>query len=40
VPSEMAQEGTRLDFRSEGRMVAARVHLKPFYDPDGARLRA
>jgi len=40
VPSEMAQEGTRLDFRSGGAMVAARVHLKPFYDPDGARLRA
>ena len=40
VPSEMAQEGTRLDFRSRGAMVAARVHLKPFYDPDGARLRA
>ena len=40
VPEEMAQEGTRLEFRSGGEMVAARVYLKPFYDPDGARLRA
>ncbi len=40
VPSKMAQEGTRLDFRSGGAMVAARVHLKPFYDPEGTRLRS
>ena len=40
VPTEMAGDGRRLDFRSGGSMVAARVHLKPFYDPDGARLRS
>jgi sarcosine oxidase subunit alpha len=40
VPTEMASEGTRLEFRSRGAMIAARVHLKPFYDPDGAKLRS
>jgi len=40
VPLAMAQEGTRLDFRSNGTHVMARVHMKPFYDPDGARLRS
>jgi sarcosine oxidase subunit alpha len=40
VPTEMASEGTRLGFRSGGAMIAARVHLKPFYDPDGAKLRS
>ncbi|MFI5282671.1 MAG: 2Fe-2S iron-sulfur cluster-binding protein [Candidatus Dormibacterales bacterium] len=40
VPVGMAQEGTRLDFRSNGSHVIARVHTKPFYDPDGARLRS
>ena len=38
VPTEMAADGTHLDFRSNGARVDARVHLKPFYDPDGARL--
>jgi glycine cleavage system aminomethyltransferase T len=40
VPTEMATEGTRLEFRSGGATIAARVHLKPFYDPDGAKLRS
>jgi sarcosine oxidase, subunit alpha len=40
VPNEMAQEGMQLEFRSGGNMVSARVSLKPFYDPDGARLRS
>jgi sarcosine oxidase subunit alpha len=40
VPTEMAQEGTPLDFRSGGKIVRALVRLKPFYDPDGARLRS
>jgi len=40
VPTEMADEGTPLEFRSAGASVEARVHLKPFYDPDGARLRS
>jgi len=40
VPTEMAHEGMPLEFRSGAATVAAQVHLKPFYDPDGARLRA
>jgi glycine cleavage system aminomethyltransferase T len=39
VPTEMAVESTLLEFRSAGATIAARVYLKPFYDPDGARLR-
>jgi len=40
VPVAMAEEGRRLDFRSSGTHVIGRVHLKPFYDPDGKRLRS
>ncbi|HYM67357.1 MAG TPA: glycine cleavage T C-terminal barrel domain-containing protein, partial [Patescibacteria group bacterium] len=40
VPVSMAGEGCRLDFRSGGAHVMARVHLKPFYDPEGKRLRS
>jgi sarcosine oxidase subunit alpha len=40
VPIAMAEEGTRLDFHSGGKRVVARVHLKPFYDPEGTRLRS
>jgi sarcosine oxidase subunit alpha len=40
VPPSMAEEGMRLDFRSNGAHVIGRVHLKPFYDPEGARLRS
>jgi sarcosine oxidase subunit alpha len=40
VPLAMAAEGSRLDIHSGTSRVVARVHLKPFYDPDGARLRS
>ncbi len=40
VPTVMAEEGTKLTFRSGGQMVTAHVELKPFYDPDGSRLRS
>jgi sarcosine oxidase, subunit alpha len=40
VPVSMAEEGMRLDFRSNGTHVIGRVHLEPFYDPDGLRLRS
>jgi sarcosine oxidase subunit alpha len=40
VPTEMAEEGTLLDFRSGGKSIRAQVELKPFYDPDGSRLRS
>lgn len=40
VPASMAEEGTALSFRSAGSRVEARVRLKPFFDPEGARLRS
>jgi sarcosine oxidase subunit alpha len=40
VPTSMAEEGTALTFRSAGTTIRARVQLKPFFDPDGARLRS
>jgi sarcosine oxidase, subunit alpha len=40
VPTSMAEEGTALTFRSGGAFIKARVRLKPFLDPEGARLRS
>ncbi len=40
VPAAMAGDGTPLEFRSGGSTIGARVHLKPFLDPEGARLRS
>jgi sarcosine oxidase, subunit alpha len=40
VPVAMAREGTQLEFRSSGKMIKALVTLKPFYDPEGSRLRS
>jgi hypothetical protein len=36
----MAEEGTPLTVRSGGTVIVARVRLKPFLDPEGARLRS
>lgn len=40
VPTSMAEEGTALTFRSGGTVIKARVRLKAFVDPEGARLRS
>ena len=40
VPHELAEEGARLEFHSNGGVTVASVQLKPFYDPEGARLRS
>jgi glycine cleavage system aminomethyltransferase T len=40
VPPELAQEDTRLEVRIDGRLEPARVRLRPFFDPDGERLRS
>ncbi len=40
VPAAMAEEGAALSFRSGGSTVTASVHMKPFLDPEGARLRS
>jgi hypothetical protein len=36
----MAEEGAALTFRSGGTVIGARVRLKPFLDPEGAKLRS
>ena len=40
LPHELAVDGGRFDVRVNGKTVAMRVHLGPFFDPEGARLRA
>ncbi len=40
VPVAMADEGSPLVIGASGTRIAARVHLKPFFDPEGARLRS
>jgi sarcosine oxidase subunit alpha len=40
VPPELAEEGSELLIRVDGRLRTATVALAPFYDPDGERLRA
>ena len=40
VPPELAEEGSRLEIRVEGRLAQASVRLHPFYDPEGARQRS
>ena len=40
VPSDKAREGAGIEVRVRGELVPASVTLKPFYDPEGARLRS
>lgn len=40
VPAELAEDGTRIGFSSNGRELSGTVTTGPFYDPDGARQRA
>ncbi|MDQ3867671.1 MAG: aminomethyltransferase family protein, partial [Actinomycetota bacterium] len=40
VPSELAREGAEFDVKMDGGVERARVRLRPFYDPDGGRLRS
>jgi sarcosine oxidase subunit alpha len=39
VKTSQAQEGTYIDVRMNGGLVKAKVTMKPFYDPEGVRLR-
>src|SRR5205085_2944597 len=39
LPPELAQEDTAFEIRVDGRLEPARVRLRPFFDPDGERLR-
>ena len=40
VPIELAGDGTEIDIRIDGTLEKAVVTTKPFFDPEGARLRS
>ncbi len=40
LPPELAQENAGFEIRVDGRLEPARVRLRPFFDPEGTRLRA
>jgi sarcosine oxidase, subunit alpha len=40
VPREQAEDGAAIEISDRGRRIAATVTTKPFYDPDGERLRS
>ena len=40
VPPELAHEDTELAIRVDGNLEKGRVRLRPFFDPDGKRLRS
>jgi sarcosine oxidase subunit alpha len=40
VPPELAAEGSRIELRMNGSLLAATVRLQPFFDPKGTRLRS
>jgi sarcosine oxidase subunit alpha len=40
VPPELAEEGASLLVKVNGRLERAQVRLRPFFDPDGERLRS
>ena len=39
IPHEISSEGAKIDINQNGRMVSAQVHVPPFYDPAGKRVR-
>jgi sarcosine oxidase subunit alpha len=40
VPAALAEEGHALEIRVDGRLERASVRLRPFFDPDGEKLRS
>ncbi len=40
LPAELAHEDSEFEIRVDGRLERAHVRLRPFFDPDGERLRA
>ncbi len=40
VPVALARDGATFDVRTDGATARARVVLRPFYDPDGVRVRS
>jgi glycine cleavage system aminomethyltransferase T len=39
VKTSLAQDGVFIDLRVNGELLKAKVTMKPFYDPEGVRLR-
>jgi glycine cleavage system aminomethyltransferase T len=40
VPPELAHDDAEIEIRVDGGIEKARVRLRPFFDPDGERLRS
>jgi glycine cleavage system aminomethyltransferase T len=40
VPAALAEEGHALEIKVDGGFERASVRLRPFFDPDGERLRS
>jgi sarcosine oxidase subunit alpha len=40
VPPELADDGSQIQIRVAGHLATASVRLRPFYDPDGEKLKA
>jgi sarcosine oxidase subunit alpha len=40
VPAALAEEGRTLEIRVDGQLERASVRLRPFFDPDGEKLRS
>ena len=40
VPARLAADGATITIADDGRRLEAEVTTKPFYDPDGERLRS
>jgi sarcosine oxidase subunit alpha len=40
LPAELAGEGTEIEIRVDGSLASATVTTKPFFDPEGTRLRS
>jgi glycine cleavage system aminomethyltransferase T len=40
VPAAIAEEGKEIRVTVDGGFERARVRLRPFFDPDGERLRS
>jgi len=40
VPPNLATEGTTFQIKSAGQIAEGRVVVRPFYDPDGERLKS
>jgi aminomethyltransferase len=40
VPAELARDGSSFQVQVNGRVEPMTVHLGPFFDPEGTRLKA